>query len=78
MPRLPSLSSAQILRALRSAGFVDAPHRGKGSHRALVREDTSGRRRLVIVPAGKEIPRGTLRGIIEQAGIDRDEFLAHL
>ena len=74
MPKLPSLSSTQIIRALRRVGFADAPHRGKGSHRALCRTDESGRQRLVIVPRGKDIPRGTLLAILEQAGLSRDEF----
>lgn len=56
-------------------GFAKAPVRGKGSHRAFHRKDASGRTRLVIVPRGKDIPRGTLRAILEQAGLSRDEFL---
>lgn len=76
--RLPSLSSSQITRALRKAGFAEAPNRGKGSHRAFMREDVSGRIRLVIVPHGKDIPRGTLLAIIDQAGLTKDEFIALL
>lgn len=75
MSRLPSLSSQKIIRALRKAGFVDAPLRGKGSHHAFVRRKPSGRYRLVIVPYGKDIPRGTLLAILEQAGLSREEFL---
>jgi len=75
MPRFPSLSSAQIIRALRKAGFVEAPDRGKGSHRALYRPDDAGRAHLVIVPQGKTIPKGTLLAVIDQAGLTRDQFL---
>lgn len=75
MSRFPSLSSAQIIRALRRADFVDAPRRGKGSHRALCRRDKDGRVRLVIVPHGRDIPRGTVSAILDQAGISREEFL---
>ena len=75
MPKLPSLSSRQIIHALRRAGFVEAPDRGKGSHRAFYRVDAAGRVRLVIVPQGKDVPRGTLMAILEQAGLGRDEFL---
>jgi len=75
MRRLPFLSSARIVRALRRAGFTDAPDRGKGSHQALLRTDDTGRARLVIVPKGKDIPRGTLLAILEQAGLSREEFL---
>ena len=73
--RLPSLSSQKIIHALRKNGFNEAPHRGKGSHRAFVKIDSSGRTRLVIVPHGKDIPRGTLLAILEQAGLTREEFL---
>lgn len=73
--RLPFLSSRQIIRALRKAGFVEAPDRGKGSHRAFVHQDANGRIRLVIVPYGKDIPRGTLQAILDQAGLSRQEFL---
>ncbi len=59
---------------LRKAGFVEAPDRGKGSHRAFMKRDTSGRIRLVIVPHGKDIPRGTLLAILDQAGLTREEF----
>ena len=72
-PRLPSLSSREIIRALRKAGFVDAPKRGKGSHRALTKS-TEGRVWLVIVPDSKDIPRGALQAILEQAGFTTQGF----
>ncbi len=72
--RLPSLSSRAIIAALRKAGFTEAPDRGKGSHRAFVKKDPTGRVRLVIVPYGKDIPRGTLLAILDQAGLSREEF----
>jgi mRNA interferase HicA len=50
--------------------------RGKGSHRAFYKTDRDGRVRLVVVPQGKDIPRGTLLAIIEQSGVSREEFLA--
>ena len=74
--RLPSLSSRQIIDALRRAGFADAPRRGKGSHRAMVRHDDPPR--LVIIPERKDIPIGTLRAIIRQAGLTPEEFLTLL
>ena len=74
MSRLPALSSRRIIQALRKAGFVEAPKRGKGSHLAFVRDDPSGTR-LVIVPYGHDIPKGTVLAILEQAGLSRDEFL---
>ena len=77
MTRLPSLSSRELIRLLRKTGFEDAPRRGKGSHRALFRRDESGRIHLVIVPSSKDLPRGTLRAILDQAGLSVDELLKH-
>jgi len=74
LKRLPSISSQRIISVLRKAGFIYAPNRGKGSHRAFVRLDQN-KTRLVIVPEGRDIPKGTLPAIIEQAGLSRDEFL---
>lgn len=73
--RLPSVSSRQIIQALRAAGFLEAPDRGKGSHRAFFKKDLGGRVHLVIVPQGKDIPRGTLLAILEQAGLSKADFL---
>ena len=75
MSKLPGLSSDEVLKALRKIGFVYAPKRGKGSHRALYRTDPSGKTWLVIVPQRRDLPPGTLRAIVEQAGLTRAEFL---
>lgn len=75
MSKLPSLSTQQVSRALRQAGFVDAPVRGKGSHTALTKIEPDGTTRLVIVPDRKDTPIGTLIAIIKQAGLTRDQFL---
>ena len=75
MKRLPILSSDEVIKVLKKAGFSYAPKRGKESHVALYRQDESGHKRLVIVPKRKELPRGTLAAIIEQSGLSREEFL---
>ena len=75
MARLPSLSSREVMRALHKAGFELAPKRGKGSHSAMVREISGEPTRLVIIPKAKDLPRGTLMGILDQAGLTLDEFL---
>ncbi|MBU0543812.1 MAG: type II toxin-antitoxin system HicA family toxin [Proteobacteria bacterium] len=74
MTKLPIISSKQAIRALRAAGFEDAPRRGKGSHIALVKRGPE-KTRLVIVPDSKALPRGTLHAILDQAGIDKHEFI---
>ena len=75
MPRLPSLSSRKIIRALLKNGFIEAPDRGKGSHRAFTKKTPAGKVLLVIVPQGKDIPRGTLFGILDEANISSEDFL---
>ncbi len=72
--KLPSLSSRQLIAALRRAGFQDAPVRGKGSHHALVRRDSAGRPRLVIIPERRDVPPGTLNDILKQAGLTAKEL----
>ena len=74
MPKLPIVSSNEIIRILRKAGFQNAPRRGKGSHLAFVKADKD-KIRLVIVPDRNEIPRGTLLAILEQAGLTKEEFV---
>jgi len=58
--KLPILSSREVIKALKAAGFENAPKRGKGSHSAFAKRSRAGIR-LVIVPASKALPKGTLR-----------------
>lgn len=74
MPKLPVVSSKKIIRALQKNGFEYAPKRGKGSHAAFVKRDKE-KTRLVIVPDAKEVPKGTLFAILEQAGLTKEEFI---
>jgi predicted RNA binding protein YcfA (HicA-like mRNA interferase family) len=74
MPKLPILSSKDVIRILKYLGFEPAPKRGKGSHSAFVKK-TEEKTRLVIVPLKDEIPRGTLLSIIEQMGLTKIEFI---
>jgi len=74
MPKLPVVSSKQIIRVLKQLGFDYAPKRGKGSHLAFVKHG-SDKTRLVIVPDRDSIPKGTLLAILEQAGVAKDEFI---
>jgi predicted RNA binding protein YcfA (HicA-like mRNA interferase family) len=77
MPKLPILSSKEIIKALRKAGFEHAPKRGKGSHTALFKK-AEKKIQLVIIPHNKQIPKGTLLAILEQAGISKDELMKFL
>ncbi len=74
--RLPSLRAAEVMRALERAGFVQV--RSKGSHKVFQHPGDPARRTIVSDHRGKDIPRGTLRSIIDQAGLTVDEFIALL
>jgi predicted RNA binding protein YcfA (HicA-like mRNA interferase family) len=72
--RLPSVRPVEVVRALERAGWEVV--RQKGSHVSLKKQ---GEAMLVTVPMHRrDVPRGTLRGIIEDAGLTIDEFLALL
>ena len=69
MPELPVISGDECIRALGRAGYEIA--RSKGSHFRL----RCPGRPPVTVPRHRELDRGTLRGIIAQAGMTIEEFL---
>ena len=73
--RLPVLSRRKVVRALEKAGFIFDPSGGKGGHGKLVHP---ARGRTTFVPSGGDVPTGTLRDILNQAGLAREEFLALL
>jgi predicted RNA binding protein YcfA (HicA-like mRNA interferase family) len=71
MPKLPDVSGKETRRALERLGFVFK--RQRGSH-VVMRRGNRG----CVVPMHREINRGTLRGILEQAGVSLEEFMAAL
>ncbi|MGQ0673853.1 MAG: type II toxin-antitoxin system HicA family toxin [Hyphomicrobium sp.] len=71
--RLPSLNGRTVIRALEKAGFEVV--RVSGSHFRMIHSVDPSRQTTVPHHRGKDIPRGTLRDIIEQAGLTVDEFL---
>lgn len=71
MPKLPHLSGAEIIRALERLGYTRA--RQKGSHVVLKRGSTG-----CVVPLHREVKVGTLAGLLRQAGISAEEFIAAL
>jgi len=71
--RLPSVTARDVLRVLRNAGFSVV--RTTGSHFRLVHDTDPTRQTTVPVHKGKDIPRGTLRDIIKQAGLTVEEFI---
>jgi predicted RNA binding protein YcfA (HicA-like mRNA interferase family) len=75
MSRLPRLGARRILAALQRAGFVIV--RSKGSHHFLQHKNDPRRRTIIAMHPG-DLPEGTVRAILKQAGISRDDFIALL
>jgi len=70
MAKLPTdLSGREIRAALERIGFVF--RRQKGSHMTLRRDNPYAR---VVVPDHKAVRIGTLRHILNQAGLSVEEF----
>ena len=61
-----------VIRALEHLGFQVAR---RGNHVALLRENEDGTRTPMTIPNHRRIKGSTLRTILTQAGIPRDEFL---
>ena len=71
MSRLPSLTPKQVVAALEKAGF--AVLRVRGSHYQLLNLAT--KRHTTVPHHGRDLPRGTVAAILNQAGLSREEFL---
>ncbi len=72
MGRLPVLSGRELVAALKRAGFVQI--RQKGSHVSL--ERTEGDRTWrTVVPPHHELAKGTLRDILNQSGLSKEQLL---
>jgi len=70
MSKLPVVSGAECIKALKRVEFV--VNRQRGSHVILVRDEP---RTTISVPDHDSLDRGTLRSIIWQAGLGVDEFI---
>jgi predicted RNA binding protein YcfA (HicA-like mRNA interferase family) len=73
--RLPAVKARDVVRALERAGFTVS--RTSGSHCRLIHSTDPSRKVTVPIHAG-DVPRGTLRAIISQAGMTVAEFIACL
>jgi predicted RNA binding protein YcfA (HicA-like mRNA interferase family) len=72
MTRLPRVTGKEIISVLSKQGFRILHVRG--SHHYMEPPDGQG---LVTIPvhAGKIVKPGTLKNILEQAGLSVDEFI---
>ena len=65
------VNGAEAVRALKRLGFVQV--RQTGSH-LILRKDN----RTIVVPQHKPLKPGTLKGVVEQAGLTVEEFVEEL
>jgi len=75
MKKIPNLSTRKLIKRLLKNDFNYAQIRGKGSHVALIRIDSEGRKFLIIIPFRKSLKSGTLLSIIKQSGLSRENFV---
>ncbi len=71
MVKLPVLSASDVIRALSKFGYQN-DHQS-GSHIILRHVDPPFRR--ITIPNHKELAKGTLRSIIRQAGLTKEQFV---
>jgi len=84
VPKLPRVPAAEVIRALERMGFVKV--RQRGSHVILKKQlpvDEESERESTevgcVVPLHrKDIAIGTLKSILNQAGISVEEFIKYL
>ncbi len=63
---------AKVIRALEGLGFRVVR---EGNHISMARENLDGTRTPLTMPHHRTIKSSTLRTILTQAGISRDDFL---
>jgi len=62
----------EVVKALERLGFALVR---EGNHIAMVRENPDGTRTPLTMPNHRTIKRSTLRTILTQSGISREDFL---
>ena len=75
MPRLPRISSLEAIRVLERLDFYQA--RKTGSNVVLKKPLPDGEI-VCVVPIHRELKIGTLSGVLKQAKVTPDEFIANL
>lgn len=70
-PKLPRVTAAELLRALRQDGWVEL--RQRGSHVILDHPVKAG---LVVIPMhkGKTLPTGLINSFLDDAGMSADDL----
>ncbi len=69
--RLPAIKPREVVSTLEKAGWY--VHRQRGSHLIMHKADSSN---LIVIPLHtSDLPRGTLRGIINDAELTVEQFI---
>lgn len=67
----PVLPPNKIIKALKKLGFEKTSQKGSHAKYKKIGNPT----RVVIIPMHNEIAKGTLKSILDQAGLQLEEFL---
>jgi predicted RNA binding protein YcfA (HicA-like mRNA interferase family) len=70
--RLPQVTGSRLVRALEAVGWH--VHHQKGSHVVLKNPERPERRIVVPCHGSKKLKKGTLHGILKDAGLSGDEL----
>jgi len=71
LPKLKVLSGIQVCKFLERYGFKEV--RRKGCH--IVMQKRTGNSTITVpIPNHKELKKGTLKSIIRQSGVSKEEF----
>lgn len=73
MPKFPV--DAPIRKVMRALEILDFKVIREGNHIAILKEDPDGKRTPLTIPNHPTIRKSTLRTILTQTRIPRDEFL---
>ena len=72
MPKLPVLSGKDLVKILSKLGYQHI--RTRGSHMVLVKQE-SNEKKTIPVPNHKELAKGTLKAIMNQANLKLNDLL---
>ncbi len=70
MSNLPSVKAKDFIKVIQKLGFYF--DRQKGSH--AIYKNIDGKRVVVPIHSGKDIKLGTLMGMIQDIGIEKEAF----
>lgn len=75
MSKPPLLKDRELIRALHKLGFFE--HRQRGTSH-LIMKHPDGRMASIAIHPGHDIPRGTLRGILQDIRVSIEELEKNL